>query len=275
MTRSLLSIACHEYGLAAVVYLAFLVRQSRPLSIIGRVTVGSGLLLHGASLGILMAEQGGMPRGFANGLSLLAFLLLAIFFVLDLRYKVPVAGAFLLPAALAVLVPAFMVANDTGTLPEAVKRPLLPLHIAVALTGIAAIAAAAGVGIMYLLLERQMKGKKFGLLFTRLPSLEQLDGLNRRLVLVGFIAISVTMVTGAFFVSNAGGFFWAWQPKEIATVVAWIVFGCVVNARVFAGWQGKRVAMLTMAGFCVLLVSFLSAYQMPSGAELTAAGGVP
>lgn len=275
MTRSLLSIACHEYGLAAVIYLAFLVRQSRPLEIIGRVVVGSGLLLQGASLTLLAADQGGFPQGLSNALSLVAFLLLAIFFVLDLRYKLPVVGAFLLPAALAVLVPAFLVGTPGGVLPEEVKRPLLPFHVGVALTGVAAIAAAAGVGIMYLLLERQMKGKKFGLLFTRLPSLEQLDGLNRRLVLIGFIAISVTMVTGAFFVSKAGGFFWAWQPKEIATVVAWIVFGALLNARVFAGWQGKRAAMLTMAGFCLLVVSFLSAYQLPGTAVLSAAGGLP
>ena len=62
---------------------------------------------------------------------------------------------------------------------------------------------------MYLLMERQVKGKRFGLLFSRLPSLEFLDTLNRRLVVVGFIALSVTLVTGAFFSSAAPGFVWA------------------------------------------------------------------
>ncbi|MFL5321201.1 MAG: inner membrane protein YpjD [Myxococcaceae bacterium] len=261
MTRSLLDIACHIYGLAAVVYLAFLVRQWKPLATAGRIVVASGLILHGISLALLLSNEGGAPRGFSDALSMLAFLLLAIFLLLDLRYTLPVAGAFLLPAALAVLVPSFMVGNGAGGLPDSVRAPLLPLHISVALLGIASFAAAAGVAVMYLLMERQVKGKKFGLLFSRLPSLHFLDELNRKLVVAGFIALSITLVTGAFFVSSAS-FFWAWQPKEIATVVAWVVFASLLNARVFAGWQGKRVAVLTMAGFCILLVSFLSSYNV-------------
>jgi ABC-type transport system involved in cytochrome c biogenesis permease subunit len=71
----------------------------------------------------------------------------------------------------------------------------------------------------------------------------------------------VTLVTGAFFSSSTGGLFWQWEPKEIATLVAWIIFAVLLNARFFAGWQGRRVAVLTMAGFCVLLVSFLSSYD--------------
>lgn len=272
MTRTLLSSACHVYGLAAVVYLAFLVRQWKPLATAGRVIVGAGLALHAVSLAMLLSEQGGAPRDLSGGLSTLAFLLLAIFFVLDLLYRMPVAGAFLLPAALAVLVPSFMVGTGSG-FSESVRRPLLPLHISVALLGIAAFAAAAGVAVMYLLMERQVKGKKFGLLFSRLPSLHFLDELNQKLVVAGFIALSITLVTGAFFVSGASGFFWAWQPKEIATVVAWLVFASLLNARVFAGWQGKRVAVLTMAGFCILLVSFVSSYNVTGG--LVAAASVP
>lgn len=266
-SRALLSLACHIYGTAAVVYLAYLVRQWKPLTLIGRGLVGGGLVLHAASLAMLLSETGGAARTFSSGLSMLAFLLLGIFFVLDLLYRLPVAGAFLLPAALAVLVPSFLVGAG-NELSDTVKRPLLPLHISVALLGIAAFAAAAGVAFMYLLMERQVKGKKFGLLFSRLPSLHVLDELNRKLVVAGFIALSVTLVTGAFFVSSATGFFWAWQPKEIATVVAWVVFASLLNARVFAGWQGKRVAMLTMAGFCILLVSFLSSYNVTAGAPL-------
>jgi ABC-type uncharacterized transport system permease subunit len=137
----------------------------------------------------------------------------------------------------------------------------LPVHITIALLGMAASAVAAGVALMYLLMERQVKGKRFGLLFSRLPSLEFLDTLNRRLVVVGFIALSVTLVTGAFFSSAAPGFFWTWTSKQIATLVAWAVFAALVGARSFGGWRGRRVALLTMTGFGLLLVSFLSSYD--------------
>ncbi len=262
MTRALLSIALHVYGLAAVVYLAHLVRQWAPLAIVGRIVVGAGLLLHGASMGITFAAQGGMPVGMAQGFSLVAWLLLAIFFFLDLRYRMPVIGAFLMPVALAVLVPGLLI-EEAVRLPEGVKAPLLPLHVAIALLGLAAFGVASGVAVMYLLLERQMKGKKFGVLFSRLPPLGFLDELNRRLVVWGFIALSFALVTGAFFMGESGVA--RWGVKEIVSLVAWLGFGAQLHARFFAGWQGKRVAVLTMACFVALLVSFLSAYDPSRG----------
>ncbi len=261
MSRILLSIATHEYAMAAMLYLAFLVRQWRFFAIGGRVLVGTGLLLQAVTLGSELAGQGGMPVGLAQGLSAVAFLLLAIFFLLDVRFRIPVMGAFITPAAVAILLPALLISAGREPIPTTLRRPLLPVHITIALVGIAAFAVAAGVAVMYLLMERQLKGKRFGVLFSRLPSLGFLDQLNKQLVLWGFVALSVTLVTGAFFSSSSSGLFWRWEPKEIATVVAWIVFAVLLNARYFAGWQGRRVAVLTMAGFCVLLVSFFSAYD--------------
>ena len=260
MNHALVSLACHAYVVAALVYLAYLIRQWEALATTGRVLVGTGLALHGVALFGLFGAQGGRPVGVAQGFSTFAFLLLAIFLVVDVRYRKPVIGAFITPLAVAVLMPGLLL--DGGEpLPPHVQRPLLPLHITIALLGMAASALAAGVAVMYLLMERQVKGKRFGLLFSRLPSLEFLDTLNRRLVVVGFIALSVTLITGAFFSSAAPGFFWAWQSKQIATLVAWAVFAALVSARSVGGWRGRRVAVLTMTGFGLLLVSFLSSYD--------------
>ena len=260
MNHALVSLACHAYVVAALVYLAYLVRQSDALATAGRVLVGTGLALHGVALFGLFGAQGGRPVGVAQGFSTFAFLLLAIFLVVDVRYRKPVIGAFITPLAVAVLLPGLLLDGGQVLSPD-VQRPLLPVHITIALLGMAASAVAAGVAVMYLLMERQVKGKRFGLLFSRLPSLEFLDTLNRRLVVLGFIALSVTLITGAFFSSAAPGFVWTWQSKQIATLVAWGVFAALVSARSFGGWRGRRVALLTMTGFGLLLVSFLSSYD--------------
>jgi ABC-type uncharacterized transport system permease subunit len=264
MSRTLLSIACHAYGLAAILYLIYLVRQWRILTLIGRFAVAVGLVLHGIALWDAFEHQGGMPLGIGQGLSAVAMALLAIFLALDLRYRKPVFGAFLTPIALAVLVPGLLIHGASGIAPD-VRRPLLPVHIAIALLGVAAFAVAAGVAAMYLLMERQVKGKRFGIFFSRLPSLQFLDELNRRLVVAGFILLSVTLATGAFFANGTSGIFWQWRPQEIVAVVAWMIFAAVLGARSIAGWQGRRVAFITMAGFCVLLISLVTSYPLHGG----------
>jgi len=260
MSHALLSLACHAYGLAAVFYLVYLVRQWRLLTVAARALVASGLVLHGVALGMDLTQQGGVPQGLGQGLSAVALLLLAIFVGLDLRYRTPVLGAFLTPLALTVLVPGVLISGGASPLSAAVLRPLLPVHITIALLGIAAFAVASGIAVMYLLMERQMKGKKFGLLFARLPSLDFMDDLNRRLVVAGFILLSITLVTGSFLSNHADGVFWQWRPTEVATLIAWLVFGAVLGARMLSGWQGRRVAWVTMAGFGLLLVSLVTSY---------------
>jgi ABC-type uncharacterized transport system permease subunit len=259
MTRTLLSLALHAYALATVAYLVHLVRQMRALAAVGRIAIGLGLALQGAALLIQVLHQGGMLVGISQGLSLFAFLLLAIFLAIDLLYRRPVIGAFVTPIALAVLLPSFLLRTASGPLPEALRRPLLPVHVAIAILGVATFAVAAGVGLMYLLMERQVKLKRFGLLFARLPPLQVLDELNRGLVVLGFIALSITLATGAIFDTEAGS--WQWDPKRLATFVGWAVFAVLLSARFFGGWQGKRVAVVTMAGFALLLISFLSSYE--------------
>lgn len=266
MNETLVSLACHAYGFAALVYLTYLARQWSALAVVGRVLVGLGLALHGAALFRVLGAQGGMPAGAAQGFSTLAFLLLALGLVLDLRYRKPVINAFITPLAVATLVPGLLLQEGQAPLSPELRQPLLRMHIAIALVGMAAFAVAAGVGVMYLLMERQVKGKRFGLLFSRLPSLEFLDTLNRRLVVVGFIALSITLATGAFFIAGSSqGLTWMMDAKVVATVVAWGLFAGLAAARVFVGWRGRRVALLTMAGFGLVLVSFLSSYNFSVG----------
>jgi ABC-type uncharacterized transport system permease subunit len=266
MNETLVSLACHAYGFAALVYLTYLARSWTALAVVGRGLVGLGLALHGVALFSILGAQGGMPMGAAQGFSTLAFLLLVLGLVLDLRYRKPVINAFITPLAVTALVPGLLLQGAQAPLTPALRQPLLPVHITIALVGMASLAVAAGVGVMYLLMERQVKGKQFGLLFARLPSLEFLDTLNNRLVVAGFIALSITLATGAFFIAGSSqGLTWMMDAKVLATLVAWGLFAGLAGARILVGWRGRRVALLTMAGFALVLVSFLSSYDFTGG----------
>jgi ABC-type transport system involved in cytochrome c biogenesis permease subunit len=141
----------------------------------------------------------------------------------------------------------------------------MPVHVLVAFAGIALFALATGVAVAYLLLERQMKGKHFGVVFARLPSLEQLDDISDHLMRWGFVALSITLITGAFFAKKAWGDYWRWDPKLTLSLVGWFVYAGLVHARLFAGWRGRRAAVLTMVGFVIVFGSFLGLKLFPIG----------
>src|SRR5687767_10225868 len=105
MMHTLYTIALHEYLTAALLLLSSLVRPWRLAPLLSRALVGSGILLHSTSLGALLVGQGGQPIGLAQACSSLSLLLVLISFGVELRYRLPVIGAFLLPFATAVMVP--------------------------------------------------------------------------------------------------------------------------------------------------------------------------
>jgi ABC-type uncharacterized transport system permease subunit len=264
LSRLCFVLAFHAYALGAIAYLALLAGRRNGMVWTARVLTLVGWVLQGVGLGLRLAGQGWRPHGFAESLSVLAFLLVALFLAIELRTRAPVLGAFLAPAAVAVWLPSLWLQTPGEPSDAGTWTPLLVAHIGVALTGLAVFAMATGVAVAFLLLERQMKGKHFGVLFERLPSLELLDALNRRLVIWGFIALSLTLVTGLG-VAARSAHARAFVGVELTTAVAWLVFAGLLQARVLAGWRGRRVAWLTMAGFGLLVLSFVGTYGAGGG----------
>ncbi len=264
LSRLCFVLAFHAYGLGAIAYVTLLSGRRKGLVWTARVLTAVGWLLQGAGLALLLSGQGWRPHGFAESLSILAFLLVALFLTIELRTQAPVLGAFLAPAAVAVWLPALWI--PPGSAPSSVGpwKPMLVAHIGVALAGLAVFAVATAVAVAFLLLERQVKGKRFGVLYERIPSLEFLDGLNRALVMWGFVALSLTLVTGLWVASRSEGVR-TFQAVELTTAVAWLVFAGLLQARVLAGWRGRRVAWLTMAGFGLLVLSFVGTYGPGGG----------
>jgi cytochrome c-type biogenesis protein CcsB len=250
-----------------VAYLVYLVRQKGIAHLVGALALLAGFLAHAA---VIVSRYQAMVitpvSSIADGLSFMAWLMVGTYLVLDRVYRLPAIGAFVTPLALTVTVSALLVPPGPleGT-PLGLGLPGIAAHVVIAFLGMAFFALAAGVAVMYLMQERQMKGKKFGFMFSRLPSLDVLDEINRRLVLWGFVLLSVTIVSGAYFAKMRWGSYWSWDPKETFSLVAWGVYASLIAARLQVGWRGRRVALLTAVGFGILITSFVGLMAFPSG----------
>jgi len=261
MSILVLRLAALFYLGAAIAYVVYFARPRHGwLAGAGQALLGVAFLVHAAAIGLGCKEFGGTEFfSLRGGLVVLSWLAAGAFLVLSRMYRIPTVGAFVTPLILIVLLPALFLthAGKLEAIPEEIRRPVLPVHILSAFLGIAFFAIAAGVAVMYLLQEREVKGKRFGALFSRLPSLDSLDQLNQRLVRAGFVVFTVALVTGTIIAKGVWKSAWSWDPQQVSSLVVWLLYGAMVQLR-HTGWHGRRYAMLTLVGFALVIGSMLA-----------------
>ena len=86
---------------------------------------------------------------------------------------------------------------------------------------------------------------------------EQLDSLSYRTITVGFLLLSVGLVSGAVWANEAWGSWWSWDPKETWALICWLVYAAYLHTRLIRGWQGRRPALVAVAGLVVIAVCYI------------------
>lgn len=86
---------------------------------------------------------------------------------------------------------------------------------------------------------------------------EQLDSLSYRTITVGFLLLSVGLVSGAVWANEAWGSWWSWDPKETWALICWLVYAAYLHSRLSRGWQGRRPALVAAAGLVVIVVCYI------------------
>jgi len=211
----------------------------------------------GDAVVLVTRGMGGVAgTSFYDQVSLLVWLIVGLYLLLQRRSQLAVLGALVSPVAFLLSFSAYMAYAGVQTLPRRLDSAWLPAHVAPAFLGYASFVVAFFVSIVYLWQEKQLKRKQGGDLFRRLPSLETLDDLNYRFVAWGFALFTVGIVTGALLAKATWGSFWTWEPVEILSFLAWLLYAGLLHSR-YSGWRGRRVARLTIIGFALLVFLFI------------------
>ncbi len=265
MSIEILRFAAALYAGAAAAYIVYFARPRHTrAATIGFWLLAAAFSVNAVAIGVGCAEFGGTEFfSLRGGVVLMVWLASGAYLLLQRFYKIPSLGAFITPFTLAVLVPAlFGDPAHPGVPPETLRHPTLTVHIISAVLGVALFGIAFGAAVMYLLQEREVKGKHFGALFSRLPSLDALDRMVQRLVRAGFVVHTVALVAGTITATAVWKSVWSWDPQQVVSLVVWILYGAMVQLR-HSGWHGRRYAVLTLVGFVLVLGSMVSLKAVP------------
>jgi ABC-type uncharacterized transport system permease subunit len=265
MSIVILRIAAALYAGATLAYVVYFARPRHPrLATAGYWLLAGAFAVQAVAIGVGCAEFGGAEFfSLRGGLALLVWLAAGAFLLLQRFWHIPSLGAFITPFAVIVLLPAlFGDPTHPGVPPATLRHPTVTVHIISAVLGVALFGLAFGTAVMYLLQEREVKGKHFGALFSRLPSLESLDQMVQRLVRAGFVVYTIALIAGTMTATALWKSAWSWDLQQIVSTAVWILYGAMVQLR-HSGWHGRRYAVLTLVGFTVVLGSMVSLKAVP------------
>ena len=172
------------------------------------------------------------------------------------RYTVKNLGTFVSTLVVVLMLIAAFSSRQIIPLAPVYQSWWLPVHASISLVAYAFLALSFIGSIMYLLQEREIKQKRFGLFYSRLPSLEALDKLNHHCLSVGFTLLTLGLVTGVLWAKQAWGAYWHWDPKETWSLVTWFLYAGVMHQRFTVGWRGRRIAFISIIAFVSAMFTF-------------------
>ncbi len=228
--------------------LAIMNRRRERLFRLALGAVYTGLVLHLVSIVELAAVRGRFPANdFYESVSFCGFAIGLSFLLVYWRYRFESLTVFMFP-----LVFVLTLVGELGTplgkwsSPQ-LRNAWLLVHVVLVLIGYAALLLTAVTSIMYLIRERQLKTKKAGGSFSRLPPLGTLDGLMSRALSIGFVFITLALIVGTIFASLETGTRWIRDPRIVISLVTWALYLLTVFVRATAGWRGRRAALMVIA----------------------------
>ncbi|MEW6187451.1 MAG: c-type cytochrome biogenesis protein CcsB [Thermodesulfobacteriota bacterium] len=258
MTLFFFKCALGLYLLGTLGYILFILWQVRTLARLSFAVLFLGFTFHTLSIALWTYDKGYFPiHGLGESLSLFAWAVIGVFLIIQIRFNILALGSFLSPLAAVMMISSSFLPSQSGPVSPLIKNLWLMVHVGTIFIGNGAFAVAFLAGIMYLLQERQIKSKRPGPLYRRLPSLEVLDALNYQALIIGFPFMTLGMLSGSIFAQYTLGSFWRWDPKEVWSLITWLLYGVLLHGRLVSGWRGRRSALIAIAGFLVLIFSFL------------------
>ncbi|NTU42201.1 MAG: cytochrome c biogenesis protein CcsA [Nitrospirales bacterium] len=86
---------------------------------------------------------------------------------------------------------------------------------------------------------------------------QPLESLQYKAIFIGYSLFSLAMIAGGIWAYYAWGTYWLWTPKELWTTLLWVFYSLYLHARLRQQWMGKPAAIIGIAGFFVVLFTYL------------------
>jgi ABC-type transport system involved in cytochrome c biogenesis permease subunit len=175
-------------------------------------------------------------------------------------------GAFILPLLVALQAISALRGGMEESAPPVLQGPLFSIHVISLMLAYASLGLACMIGITYVLLFKEIKAKQLGFFYQRLPSLQVLDTMNQRAVILGWAFLTIGIIVGFIWTPQARAYASADprvqamsldDPTIFVALVCWAVYSFEAWIAPRVGWGGRKMAYLSALGFAIVLLNFV------------------
>ena len=218
-----------------------------------------GWMVHTLLLVSITVTTGRVPLSSSIVPSVCAWLVVIVYVYLGLTTRDRCLGALVVPiVTLLHLLGAGNLMALEGVRQPATTAGWFQLHVLAYILAYAGFAISCVGATMYVMLLGEIQKKHLGFFYERLPSLETLDQVNCRAATFGFVFLTAGVISSTALAHQELYRLWAvWSKPTVAPLLAaWVIYAGQFVARWAAGWRGKRSAVMSIAGFALVVLAF-------------------
>lgn len=220
------------------------------------------IILHGIGLHQAILQGPRLYLGWALALSAAVWMGLIVFWLENLVLRIESMLLLLLPAA--AISTAMVTIFPQGIMVAHASDEWLRMHLIIALAAYGLITVAALQAMLMTALDRQLhrpvqdadNRSLLNRALDTMPPLLVQERLLFRLILAGFIVLSLAVLSGAIASIQLSGIPFPLDHKTIFTLLSWLTFGVLLLGRHVRGWRGRIALRWTLAGFAFLLLAY-------------------
>ncbi len=220
-----------------------------------RVLTLAGLAVHGIMLHFALFPDNRLDLSLGQSLSLIAWVTVAMYWVASFRFPLGVLEPLILFGASGLVLMPLVLPSDKPVPYSGLWT--FKVHLVVSLMAYGLFAIAALHAILMGILEKRLHNHDRLPRMGSMPSLVAMDALLFQMIMVGFLLLTATLISGVFFSEALFGKPLAFNHKVVFSFISWLIYGGLLAARQLWGVRGRRAARWTLAGFVMLLTGYV------------------
>jgi len=262
------SIVTFVYGFAVILYVAAWVFKKEAAGRLATASLVAATLGNAAAILLRWHESYQLGYGHAplsnlyESLVFFALVFSVLYLFVEFKYHMRAIGVIASPIPFLAMAYASLQADSRiEPLIPALQSNWLIAHVMSCFLGYAAFAVAFGISLLYLF--KSFGGDPSSGLRRLVPDTAILDDLTHRMITFGFLFLSVGIFTGSVWANQAWGRYWGWDPKETWSLITWLIYAAILHVRLMRGWEGRRIAILSVIGFMAVLFTYFGVNLLP------------